>query len=235
MRLSRGETQTHKTLKKEACRWLFRTGYRAVAAEVRLHPLGIVDAVGVGLFGPFINHLKDGGTRVQTCIVECKASRSDFLRDVSNDGQMTLALMERKTNRRRKRRKVLSQRVGLGKFDAAMLEPMANVHYILAPAGMLKKEEIPGRWGLLVMGDGGISVVKAAAWQESTRAGFVESAIARTLTADIYRADARAMESINREIAAQQFELAQKIRELTPVLLETDARAIPKRRSARRA
>ena len=31
-----GETDLHKTLKKEACRWLFRMGYRCIAAEVRL-------------------------------------------------------------------------------------------------------------------------------------------------------------------------------------------------------
>ena len=38
-----GETDLHKTLKKEACRWLFRMGYRCIAAEVRLKPLGIID------------------------------------------------------------------------------------------------------------------------------------------------------------------------------------------------
>ena len=47
-----GETDLHKTLKKEACRWLFRMGYRCIAAEVRLKPLGIIDAVGTGLFRP---------------------------------------------------------------------------------------------------------------------------------------------------------------------------------------
>ena len=31
-----GETDLHKTLKKEACRWLYRMGYRCIAAEVRL-------------------------------------------------------------------------------------------------------------------------------------------------------------------------------------------------------
>ena len=40
-----GETDLHKTLKKEACRWLYRMGYRCIAAEVRLSPLGIIDAV----------------------------------------------------------------------------------------------------------------------------------------------------------------------------------------------
>jgi hypothetical protein len=219
MRLSRGETDMHKTLKKEACRWLFRTGYSAIAAEVKVPPLGIIDAVGTGHFGPVVNHLKDGRSRFQTCFVECKASRGDFLRDVSNDGQLLLALMERKTNRKRRRR-TLRQRVGLGKFDACLAEPMAHLHYLFAPAGLLKKEEVPRRWGLLVLGDGGVSVVKAAVWQETARQGFVESQIARTLTLDIYRADDRAMHSVNREVFAQQQELARRIRALTPAVVE---------------
>ena len=52
-----GETDLHKTLKKEACRWLYRMGYRCIAAEVRLKPLGIIDAVGTGVFRPYNNYL----------------------------------------------------------------------------------------------------------------------------------------------------------------------------------
>src|SRR6186997_9826 len=52
-----GETDLHKTLKKEACRWLYRMGYRCIAAEVRLRPLGIIDAVGTGVFRPYHNYL----------------------------------------------------------------------------------------------------------------------------------------------------------------------------------
>ena len=224
VRASRGETAMHKTLKKEACRWLFRVGYRCIAAEVRLHPLGIIDAVGTGVFGPYYNHLKDGRQRAQSCFIECKASRGDFLRDLSRDGQLELALFERQGNhRRRKRRgarKMLRQRVGLGKFDACVAQPFANLHYVLAPAGLLKKEEIPHRWGLLVLGDGGISCVKSPVWQEIGCHGYVESQIARTLTGDIYRADDRAMDSVNREIAYQQQALAERIRALREQLCE---------------
>ncbi|HQY89940.1 MAG TPA: hypothetical protein PK402_14905, partial [Tepidisphaeraceae bacterium] len=156
MRESRGETVMHRTLKKEACRWMFRAGYRAVAAEVALHGLGIIDAVGTGQFGPYLSHLKDGRTRAQSCFIECKASRGDYLRDCSNDGQLELALMERRTNKRRRGRRTLRQRVGLGKFDACLVHPFANLHYVLAPAGLLKKDEIPHRWGLLTLGDSGI-------------------------------------------------------------------------------
>src|SRR5687768_12800352 len=133
-----GETDLHKTLKKEACRWLNRMGYRCIAAEVRLKPLGIVDAVGTGVFRPYHNYLYIPRDLPQTCFIECKASRADFLRDRSNDGQLSLCLDERarRGNRRRKQPKVLRRPVGLGKFDSCLMCPMANLHYVLAPAGL---------------------------------------------------------------------------------------------------
>ncbi len=97
-----GETDLHKTLKKEACRWLYRMGYRCIAAEVRLKPLGIIDAVGTGLFRPFHNYLFQPRELSQVCFIECKASRSDFLSDKTADGQMTLCMMERGSNRKSK-------------------------------------------------------------------------------------------------------------------------------------
>jgi hypothetical protein len=51
------------------------------------------------------------------------------------------------------------------------------------------------------------------------RSDYVESAIARTLTGDIYRADDRAINSVNREIFSQQTELAQRIRSVMPKAL----------------
>ena len=100
-----GETQLHRTLKKEACRWLLRAGYRCIAAEVRLRPLGIIDAVGTGVFRPYHNYLCLQRDLPQVCFVECKASRADFLRDTTADGQMTLCLMERERNLRSRSRK----------------------------------------------------------------------------------------------------------------------------------
>ncbi len=215
-----GETDLHKTLKKEACRWLFRMGYRCIAAEVRLKPLGIIDAVGTGMFRPYHNYLFIPRDLPQVCFVECKASRADFLRDHSNDGQMMLCLMERETNRKANRRcryrKPLRQSVGLGKFQACLMQPMANLHYVMAPTGIIQKRDLPPRWGLLSYGEGGVSVVVRAEWQECARTEFVESAIARTLTGDIYRADDRAIHSVNREIFAQQQLLAGRIRSIRP-------------------
>ncbi len=73
---------------------------------------------------------------------------------------------------------------------------------------MVQRSDLPPRWGLLSFGEGGIGVVVRADWQECARTEHVASAIARTLTGDIYRADSRAMSSVNREIFAQQQQLA---------------------------
>src|SRR5271170_7583935 len=121
-----GETELHKTLKKEACRWLFRMGYRAIAAEVRLPPLGIIDAVGTGVFKSNHNYLFVPYELPQVCFIECKATRSDFLRDMSNDGQLDLYLTQR-----RRRRRAPKRRVGLGKFDSCLVCQMANLMYVL--------------------------------------------------------------------------------------------------------
>jgi hypothetical protein len=217
-----GETELHKTLKKEGCRWLFRMGYRCIAAEVRLKPLGIIDAVGTGLFRAYANYLAVPREMQQVCFIECKASRADFLRDTSHDGQMQLCLMERQRNMKVKRSRArhqkygLKQAVGLGKFKACLLQPMANLHYVLAPAGMIQKKELPPRWGLLSYGAGGVNVVVRPDWQDCDRTFHVEGAIARTLTGDIYRADDRAISSVNREIFSQQQSLAEKIRAIRP-------------------
>lgn len=215
-----GETEMHKTLKKEACRWLYKMGYRCIAAEVRLPPLGIIDAVGTGCFRAYHNYLFQPRELQQTCFIECKASRSDFLRDKSDDGQMMLCLMERERNRRASRgkrfRKPLRQSVGLGKFEACLTQPMANLHYVMAPAGLLQKKDLAPRWGLLSFGPGGINVVVRAEWQECARTEHVESAIARTLTGDIFRADDRAINSVNRALFAQQTTLAERIRNVRP-------------------
>jgi len=229
-----GETDLHKTLKKEACRWMYRMGYKCIAAEVRLKPLGIIDAVGTGLFRPYYNYLHHGRELQQTCFIECKASRSDFLRDKSNDGQLLLSMMERKGNSRKRRKTrrnrwgALRQTLGLGKFDSCLMQPMANIHYILAPAGLITKKDLPTRWGLLSLGTGGITVVVTAGWQDCARTEYVESAIARTLTGDIYRADDRAIGSVNREIFAQQQLLAQRIKNIrSQVVFAEDAEVPP--------
>lgn len=215
-----GETELHKTLKKEACRWLYRMGYRCIAAEVRLQPVGIVDAVGTGIFRPYHNYLAVPREMPQVCFIECKASRPDFLRDLDDDGQMRFWLTQRQNTFKVKARRHAAQFPGgLGKFRACLLHPLANIHYVLAPPGIIQKKDLPPRWGLLCSGENGINVVVRAEWQEAARIQYIESAIARTLTGDIYRADTRAMNSVNREIFAQQQKMAERIRNLHPQIV----------------
>ncbi|MEM8875530.1 MAG: hypothetical protein AAGD32_14885 [Planctomycetota bacterium] len=218
-----GETQLHKTLKKEACRWMSRSGYRCIAAEVRLPPLGIIDAVGTGYFRPYHNYLSVPYTLPQTVFVEAKASRADFLRDMCERQQMLFALKQKSKQRKRGvpnlQRKLRGQSA-LGKFRSCLLTPMANLHYVIAPAGLIKKKDLPPRWGLLTLGEGGVAVTVRADWVETGRTQYVESAIARTLTGDIFRADDRAIGSLNREIATQQHQLAERIKALAPIITE---------------
>jgi hypothetical protein len=220
-----GETLMHKTLKKEACRWMFRQGYRSVAAEVKIPPLGIIDAVGCGVFRAYHNYLSVPYTLPQSVFIECKASRGDFLRDCCRDPkQLKLALKAKREDylRRgvvRRHRKIRGQ-AGLGKFKSCLLTPMAHLHYVMAPVGLLKKSDLPPRWGLLTLGETGVNVTVRAEWVEVAAAAGVEGCIARTLTGDLYRADDRAMASINREMFAQQQQLAEKIRALGPTMLE---------------
>ena len=69
------------------------------------------------------------------------------------------------------------------------------------------------------------NVVVRPDWQECSRTQFVEGAIARTLTGDIYRADDRAISSVNRELFAQQQSLAERIRAIKPhVVVAPDGR-----------
>ena len=215
-----GETDRHKTLKKEGCRWLYRMGYRCIAAEVAVRPLGIIDAVGTGLFRAYHNYMGIAREVQQVCFIECKASRADFLRDMDNDGQMMLELAQRasafKVRSRRKSSRRPPNLSALGKFKSCLMHAMANLHYVLAPAGIIQKKDLPPRWGLLSYSEAGVNVVVRAEWQEHARTECVESAIARTLTGDIYRADARAMNSVNREIFAQQQDLAGRIRSIRP-------------------
>ncbi len=213
---------------------MHRMGYRCIAAEVRLSPLGIIDAVGTGVFRPNMNYLFVQKELPQACFIECKATRSDFLRDLSDDGQMRMAIDVKAAQRRRRggRRNYMAK---LGKFDSCLIHPMANIHYVLAPPDIVKKDELPARWGLLTLGSGGIFVTKRAGWLETAHMRAVESAIARTLTGDIYRADSRAIDSVNRQIFAQQQQLAERIKLLKPIFAPGPASpiAMPRKRASR--
>ena len=65
-----------------------------------------------------------------------------------------------------------------------------------------------------------------ADWVECACTTDVAGQIARTLTGDIFRADDRALGSVNRELFLQQQQLADRIRAVKPALLEQQRAAL---------
>lgn len=183
------ETDLHRRLKQQACAWLWECGYAAIAEEVVVPGVGIVDAAAAGKWkrpnprrATF--EREPGIDRHHVVFVECKAMRADFLRDQGRQQQFAFALAERARNLgRRRKRKPRHASPALGKFDTCLVRPHANLHYVLTPPKLLGVSEVPRRWGWLVLVDGRVRVVRKAAWQEVADVIGIEGAIARALTA----------------------------------------------------
>jgi hypothetical protein len=97
---------SHPVLVARATAWLRRNGFKVALPELYTAGGEIPDAWG----------LNSGGT---SCIIECKVSRADFLRDAHK--------FHRKCPER-----------GMG-----------NVRYYMSPAGIIATDELPEGWGLL--------------------------------------------------------------------------------------
>jgi len=183
------ESNLHLELKRAACRWLWRCGYAAIAEEVEIPGVGIIDAAASGKWKRYNPRAAnfDRIPQVDRChavFVECKAFRADFLRDQGRQNQFAFALHERRQNqRRRTRRRPLHASPALGKFDTCLLRPHAHLHYLLTPPRLLSIEELPRRWGWLVHDESSVRVVRQAHWHEVANVDPIEGAIARALTA----------------------------------------------------
>lgn len=230
-----GESKEHLRLKEAACWWLWNQGFRAVAAEVPVPGIGIVDAAAVGRPGAAESLSVSGSAATglrrrsrsmpsvwQAVFVECKAFRSDFLRDATDAGQLRIAVEERASLHRAGRRgRGIRRSHELGKFAACLARPTANVHWVLTPPGLIGKDELPVRWGLLETDDDEVRVTVPANWQSTNGLRVVEASIARTLTASIYAADTRAItNSVNRLLREKQ---AGSARRMTQALDEFGA------------
>ncbi len=218
-----GETDLHKRLKEAACWWLWNQGLRAVAAEVRLPGIGIVDAAAAGRpLGDFRRlptapwarpPFKSRRIDWQSVIVECKASRSDFQRDAAQPDPLRAVIEERAVaGTLRTRRTHHRAHPPLGKFALCLARPVANWHWLLTPARLIDRRELPPRWGLLELDEHGVRMVHPPAYQLSAGTGWVEAAIARTLSASIYAADTRAtINSVNRLLRGKQLASSQRM------------------------
>lgn len=183
------EGEVHRELKRIACRWLWRAGYAAVAEEVEVPGVGIIDTVGAGRWRrhnprgvPF--EREPQVDRFHVVFIECKAMRADFLRDQGHQHQFAFALEERAQRlRSRRRRRPRHASGALGKFDTCLIRPHANLHYLLTPPKLMRVVEVPRRWGWLVAEDGWVRVVRRPTWHEVAEVAPIEGAIARSLTA----------------------------------------------------
>jgi hypothetical protein len=188
------ESDLHRQLKRAACRWLWQGGYAAIAEEVPVPGVGIIDVVGAGRWKRYnprnvVFEREPQVDRHHVVFVECKAMRPDFIRDHGRQHQFPFALAERVERfraRRPHRPRHASQ--ALGKFDTCLIRPHGNIHYLLTPPKLLRAKELPWRWGLLVFDHGHVRVVRRASWQEVADVSGIEGAIARSLTARHMRA-----------------------------------------------
>jgi len=218
------ETDRHAILKRLGAIFLRGQGCRAVATEVRV-PASRYRADVAGYLDrlPTRPRARQGGeppappgplvreARPKTAIIECKQSRSDFLRDVA-DTQRLLRERERleahrieleehrikphepelrrtgnylfgeleewdfTSSRLATYRRVLAelrsidaQLYGQTKFWLMARYRVADYLFLIAPAGMLRRRELPVGWGLLECPRAWLAKAErspAAAWQE---------------------------------------------------------------------
>jgi len=183
------ESDLHLQLKRSACQWLWGAGYAAIAEEVVVPGVGIIDVAAAGRWRrPNPRHVRferePRVDRYHVAFVECKADRADFLRDQGRQMQFAFALEERTAQLGSgRRRRPLHASPALGKFDTCLVRPYANLHYLLTPQKVLSLAELPRRWGWLVFDCGRIRVARQAAWQEVAEITAIEGAIAQSLTA----------------------------------------------------
>lgn len=201
------ESDLHLRLKRAAGRWLWRCGYAAIAEEIEVPGVGIVDVVAAGRWKPWnprraVFERQPAVDRHHVVFVECKAFRADFLRDQGRQHQFAFALSERADRNRRKRRhRPLHASPALGKFDTCLMRPHANLHYILTPPKLLAAAEVPRRWGWLVPDGSQLRVIRQACWQEVSDVSGMEGAIARSLTSRCMAADSGPSAPVAREEA----------------------------------
>ena len=183
------ESDLHRRLKESARRWLWESGYAAIAEEVPVPAVGVIDVVAAGKWKRrnsrrVVFEREPVVDRFHVVFVECKAFRADFIRDRGRQQQFAFALEERTQGfRTRRRRRPPHASPALGKFDTCLIRPHANLHYLLTPPHLVRVREIPRRWGWLVREHGRIHVVRQASWQETADVVGIEGAIARSLTA----------------------------------------------------
>ena len=181
------ESQLAYRLKWEAWEWLYGAARcRCIGLEVRLQgPWGsVVDLVGIGPNNVIY-------------AVEVKASRSDFARDNHTEADIARLRQRQEALRRRmelakapgyrstngdrarleQEQKRLQERLSTisTKFHDPRFLAIADYHYIMAPAGVARAENLAPGWGLLAPGPR--EVVSAPQKTIRKSGGLVSSAL----------------------------------------------------------
>lgn len=118
------DNSAHRDMCQRAAKWLRGTmGCNVAVWEVTAAANEKPDAIG---WHPY-----------KSTLVECKTSRSDFLRD------------------KHKYHKNAPEK-GMGEY-----------RYYMCPEGVIKVDDLPPFWGLLYLKNGRVSVIKKAEWQAS--------------------------------------------------------------------
>jgi hypothetical protein len=135
------EGHNHEVLKLKALEWLYLHQHcRFLAREMQVGPY-IFDVVG------------SDGARV--FIIEAKQSKEDFKVDTNRLDEIKQKIQEFKKkiietgDLKKYKRLIKKERAKSYKFDDKSLLKLSTMRYIIAPDGLLQKEEVPEAWGLL--------------------------------------------------------------------------------------
>lgn len=170
----KNQSLEHQGLENLCLKWLKCQGYRIVCDEVPITNIGVVDVIGTGKILKSrsianrkqyrkqlgLNHelfSKQFSMFSQTILIEVKVSRSDFRKDLVssklNCSEDEILLQSR--SRDKKWYKVFGNYTQnsfgrlVGKFLRCIIYPSANLHFIAAPPGLIRVNEVPAGWGLI--------------------------------------------------------------------------------------
>lgn len=198
VRVSKGETEAHRGLKRLALGWAQANGFCVAACEVRVPKSGYrADLAACSL-----------GAERRTAVFECKQARGDLLKDARREDEARKKVAELTTRLRtleeligghrpdlrrgealfpefdawdfsgiehETHRRVIAElamwqeRVACGtKFAKLWRWRAADYFYLVSEEGIFAEAEIPAGWGLLVRRGEGLELVRKPVWAEAS-------------------------------------------------------------------
>lgn len=134
------ETHNHAALKQIGVRWLYETGCRYIATEIKIGRY-IYDVVGCD------------GRRV--IVIEAKQDHDDFLRDCNDPEviKVEIGILKEAAvaegDLKTYKKEVEKLRDKSTKFFDKGIHKMSTHRYIIAPDDLIEEDELPEEWGLI--------------------------------------------------------------------------------------